>query len=143
MIALLDVNTLVALAWPNHVHHESAHRWFAAHRDGWATTAVTETGFVRVCAHDIVVREAVRPVDALAHLSRLRTAERHHYWIDNVECVLGEHILPTRVLGHRQVVDAHLVALAIEYDGTVATFDKGIRSLVDRGHEQHVTLIPS
>ncbi len=29
MVALLDVNVIVALAWPNHVHHESAHRWFS------------------------------------------------------------------------------------------------------------------
>ena len=30
MVALLDVNVLVALAWPNHVHHTQAHRWFSA-----------------------------------------------------------------------------------------------------------------
>ena len=28
MIALPDVNVLVALAWPNHVHHEQARGWF-------------------------------------------------------------------------------------------------------------------
>jgi uncharacterized protein len=29
-VALLDVNVLVALFDPDHVHHEAAHRWFAA-----------------------------------------------------------------------------------------------------------------
>ena len=28
MTALLDVDVLVALAWPNHVHHDPARAWF-------------------------------------------------------------------------------------------------------------------
>jgi hypothetical protein len=27
VIAWLDVNVLIALAWPSHVHHEAAHRY--------------------------------------------------------------------------------------------------------------------
>ena len=38
MTALLDVNVLIALVWPNHVHHEAARAWFTRRRkDGWAT----------------------------------------------------------------------------------------------------------
>ena len=38
MTALLDVNVLIALAWPNHVHHVAARAWFEEHREeGWAT----------------------------------------------------------------------------------------------------------
>lgn len=45
-VALLDVN-VVALFQPEHVHHDLAHDWFAAHRrDGWATCPVTEAGVV-------------------------------------------------------------------------------------------------
>jgi predicted nucleic acid-binding protein len=37
-IALLDVNVLIALVDPQHVHHEPSHRWFQAHGcHGWAT----------------------------------------------------------------------------------------------------------
>ena len=32
--ALLDVNVLIALAWPNHVHHAAARAWFEDRRDG-------------------------------------------------------------------------------------------------------------
>ena len=32
MKALLDVNILVALFDPMHVHHEAAHEWFARNR---------------------------------------------------------------------------------------------------------------
>lgn len=49
MIALPDINVLLALAWSNHPHHDAAHRWFS--RDaaaGWATCGFTQTGFLRL-----------------------------------------------------------------------------------------------
>jgi predicted nucleic acid-binding protein len=36
--ALLDVNILVALFDPMHVHHEAAHEWFARNRSKLART---------------------------------------------------------------------------------------------------------
>lgn len=40
--ALLDINVLLALAWPSHQHHAAAHGWFAREsRHGWATCAFT------------------------------------------------------------------------------------------------------
>ncbi len=141
MIALLDVNTLIALGWPNHSHHEAAHEWFGNWTSGWATTSMTETGFVRVSSNDSVLPAAVRPIDAIEHLSRLRSMPGHTFWIDAVGGVVGNDLDATRILGHRQVSDAHLVSIAIANDGTVATFDKGMRSLVDKSQKRHITVI--
>lgn len=48
-VSLLDVNVLVALFFPDHVHHDLAHDWFADHRHlGWATCPLTENGLIRV-----------------------------------------------------------------------------------------------
>jgi len=56
-VSLLDVNVLLALAWPNHVHHPAAHRWFAEnHREGWATCPLTQMGFVRTVNQPAVVK---------------------------------------------------------------------------------------
>ena len=42
-VSLLDVNVLLALAWPTHVHHLAAHRWFAENSGlGWATCPLTQ-----------------------------------------------------------------------------------------------------
>lgn len=50
--ALPDVNVLIALAWPQYPHHQRAHRWFGAHHaQGWVTTPVTESGFVRASSN--------------------------------------------------------------------------------------------
>ena len=41
--ALLDVNVLVALFDPDHIHHELAHDWFADnHAGGWAKRLADE-----------------------------------------------------------------------------------------------------
>lgn len=52
MVSLLDLNVLVALLVPEHEHHVLAQEWFAkeAAAHGWATSAVTELGVIRVCA---------------------------------------------------------------------------------------------
>jgi predicted nucleic acid-binding protein len=48
-VELPDVNVLIALFDPAHIHHEPAHTWFAvACEDGWATCPLTENGFLRV-----------------------------------------------------------------------------------------------
>ena len=64
MIALPDVNVLIALAWPNHVHHHPARparSWFAANRStGWATCPLTEAGFVRISCNRSAVKEKQR-----------------------------------------------------------------------------------
>jgi len=56
-VSLLDVNVLLALAWPTHVHHAAAHRWFAEnHAMGWATCPLTQLGFVRLGIQPAVVK---------------------------------------------------------------------------------------
>ena len=78
MTALLDVNVLIALAWPNHVHHAAARAWFEDRREeGWATCPLTEAGFVRVSCNPSVVRHTVTPLDAIAVLEKLTRLGTH------------------------------------------------------------------
>ncbi len=127
---LLDVNVLVALAWPQHTHHGAARRWFArTGRHRWATTPVTESGFVRVSANPVAIPDAVRPAEACALLRRVRSLPGHQFLPDDVELVFDEAVDPTRVVTHRQVTDAHLLALATRHGAVLASFDQGLESL--------------
>lgn len=112
---------LVALVWPDHVHHEAAQRWFAR-LDGsnWATTPATEYGFVRVSLHPQVTQRAVSWSAALDMLLTIRQTPGH-------QCRPGEIDLPASplarrapVVGHRQVSDVHLAALAAHHGGRLA-----------------------
>jgi hypothetical protein len=52
VIPLPDLNVLVALTWPNHVHHAQARTWFlGVNRAGWATCPITEAGLIRVSSN--------------------------------------------------------------------------------------------
>jgi len=126
-VALLDVNVLVALFDPDHVHHELAHDWFADHRaNGWATCPVTENGFVRVLANPAYGAAAIRVGDLTARLRKFCKSGGHRFWPDQVS-VTDESVFRTALLsGHRQLTDVYLLGLALKNGGRLATFDRTI-----------------
>ena len=143
MIRLLDVNVLIALAWPNHVHHDATRSWFARLRGtGWATCPMTEAGFVRVSCNPAAVRQSVTPSEAIALLSRLRQLESHTYWaMDRSITSLPPGIL-ARIQGYRQITDAVLLALAMQYGGQLATLDAGLADLLAEEERRSICTIP-
>lgn len=126
---LLDVNVLLALAWPNHVHHREALRWFREKGTRqFRTCPLTQTGFVRISSNSAFTAEAVTPAEALELLRRICALPGHEFWPDDVSLVEAEPA--PRPAGHRQVTDAYLLALAISHEGTLATLDRGVMSLL-------------
>lgn len=130
MIGLLDVNVLVALAWPNHVHHASAVRWYGAHRDeGWATCPLTESGFLRVSSNRRVIPTARGVAEAVDVLRRWRQQPGHAFWTDDVSLADCPEVDIETLTGYRQVTDAHLLALAVRRGGRLVTFDAAAAAL--------------
>lgn len=131
LTALLDVNVLVALAWPNHVAHHLAQTWFQAEAaaNGWATTPVTESGFVRVSCNRSAVPTATTPDVAIDMLRQMTKLAGHAFWPDAVRDVVGATLDASTLSGHRQVTDAHLIALCAEYGGRLITLDRPIAEL--------------
>ena len=131
MVSLLDVNLLIALAWPNHVHHRPALRWFDRNqKDGWATCPQTQSGFVRVSSNAHILPGARSPREALAVLRRIVALPNHVFWSDDISIAATEFVDETKLHGHRQVTDIHLLAVALRHEGRVATLDRGIMHLV-------------
>ena len=107
---LLDVNALVALAWDSHVHHAPMRAWFSRNRArGWATCPLTESGFVRVSSNPKVLPSPIAVDAARAVLTAFRSVEGHRFLSDDVS--ITDEDFP-RIVGHRQVTDAHLLTLA-------------------------------
>ena len=127
MIALLDVNVLVALFDPAHVHHEAAHAWFERDRClGWATCPLTENGFVRVLSNPGYPGRATTVGDAIDRLERFRASGDHRFWTDSVSLQNADLFRPQHIGSHRQLADVYLLALAFRQDGRLATFDRSI-----------------
>ena len=141
-IALLDLNVLVALSWPSHIHHEMAHRWFKKQRQyGWATCPITQSGLVRLSSNAKIITDAVSPMDAYKLLEKLISLPDHHFWSDNISLSEATVFQNNTLLGHRQITDAYLLSLAIHNNGRLITFDKGIKSLLPKSTDEHLYLL--
>ena len=127
LVALLDVNVLVALFDPAHVHHDAAHDWFADHRaDGWATCAVTENGFLRVVSNPRFGPELLRPAAALDSLRKFCASPGHQFWSEEISLRDPELFDLSTGRGHQQLTDIYLLGLAKRRRGCLATFDRSI-----------------
>jgi len=129
---LLDVNVLVAMAWPRHTAHAAVQKWLARHADdGWASCPLTQAGFARIVSNPAFSRDALTPKQAVALLEANLGHPAHHFWQDNLS--LNEALAKVGVLaGHNQITDAYLLALAISRKGTLVTLDKSIAKLADQ-----------
>lgn len=129
MTHLLDVNVLVALFDPEHVHHEAAHAWFSSARaSGWATCPLTENGLVRVLSNPAYPGRRTTVADAVDRLLRFTGSGHHAFWADDISLLDPDRVDAKHLTGHREVTDAYLLALAVHHDGALATFDRSLRT---------------
>jgi toxin-antitoxin system PIN domain toxin len=129
---LLDVNVLIALAWPSHVHHRLTQTWFADRRTvGFCTCPLTEIGFLRISANPKFTRRAVLPAEAIVLLERIKSMPEYNFWTDDLSAIdaIGSR---EQLMGHRQITDAYLLALAGTHGGVLATLDRGVVSLAGK-----------
>lgn len=109
------------------MHHSAIRAWFAERAaDGWATCPLTESGFVRVSSNPKVLPAAIGVEEARGVLAALRRVDAHAFLVDDVSMVDAD--VP-RLAGHRQVSDAHLLALARRRGAALVTFDRGVFEL--------------
>jgi toxin-antitoxin system PIN domain toxin len=123
---LLDVNVLLALAWPSHLHYSDAHSWFQKNRNkGFATCPLTQLGFARLSSNPKFTKDAVSPQTAIALLDRITTLPEHSFWADALSCkdALESDQL---ISGHQQLTDFYLLGLVRSNGGVLATFDRSV-----------------
>lgn len=118
---LADGNLLVALAVVDHVHHDLALDWFESQSPDLATCPITEGTLLR-----FLLRSGLPVADGIAVLEQMRSEQWHRFWPDDLH-YSREHMVG--VIGHRQITDAYLVALAAHHGGKLATLDKGLAAL--------------
>ena len=127
---LLDLNFLVALAWPNHQFHRIATQRLSTHKGNWATCALTQLGFIRLSSNPRVVGSARTPSESAALLNQL-VSHRQHVYLDSLPPPVEppQVELFERLMGYKQTTDAYLVALATARECTFLTFDARLAAL--------------
>ena len=121
---LLDVNALLALAWRNHQFHAAvAGRLDRRPATEWATCALTQLGFVRLSSNPAVVGVRQTPAQALAVLAGL-VRDRLHRYVEPLPPLDQVDKYFRRLLGHGQVTDAYLLAVAATNNAVLLTLDR-------------------
>jgi toxin-antitoxin system PIN domain toxin len=124
---LLDVNALIALISPGHVHHERMHVWFQEHSfRGWATCPITENGAVRVLSQTILAVHRNRAFEVIGLLTEWKQsqAKHHSFWSDAVSLTDDTLFRPEYITNPRLVTDAYLLGLAAKHNAKLVSFDR-------------------
>ena len=142
--ALLDVNVLMALAWPSHIHHEAAHDWFdKKQKYGWATCPITQSALVRLSSNPKILADAVSPKQAITLLEQITSLENHQFWPHDVNLTEASIFKEGYIVGHRQITDAYLLALAMHHNGRLVSFDRAISTYYPAKSDEYLLVLPS
>lgn len=112
MIALLDVNVIIALLDEAHVQYDTASNWFWTNEDqGWASCPITQNGCVRIISHRNYVNH--KPIDLAAqNLDIWTQLPSHHFWPDDLS-ISGSDLFDLSVLtSPKYLTDIYLLGLA-------------------------------
>ena len=141
-IALLDVNVLIALIDPRHVHHEPSHRWFQANGcDGWATCPLTQNALLRILGNPRYPNSPGGPAVVMSLLQGLLAHPAHVFWSDALSWDVAGVFMGDGLLHHGQITDTYLLALAVHHQGTLISFDARLSSKAVCGGSQALQLI--
>lgn len=122
---LPDVNILIALLDPVHVHHLRARQWFEeSGQNGWHTCPTTINGVVRVMSgRSYSDRQIVPPSQIMTSLEALVQLGKHTYLPDDVTMIESEDLVRSALLTSKMVTDTYLMLVAKHHGVMLATFD--------------------
>jgi toxin-antitoxin system PIN domain toxin len=133
MRALFDVNALLAIFDDRHIFHERIRGWWSEHvDDGWASSPLTQNGFVRVLSQPSYTNSHSL-AEALAVMRAGVVQPEHAFWPDDIQITDPDVFDHSRILGPGQITDVYLLGLAVKNGGRLVTFDKGVPIAAVRG----------
>ena len=142
-VGLLDVNVLIALVDGQHVHHDWAHRWFSRHAQaGWATCPLTQNALLRILGNPRYPNSPGSPAAVMPLLAGLLAHPDHVFWPDDLSWSGNTVIQGDQVLGHGQITDTYLLALAVHHQGRLISLDGRLSAAAVSGGRQALCLIP-
>jgi predicted nucleic acid-binding protein len=127
---LLDVNVPIALLDDAHLCSGRANEWLdAASPRRIATCPIVENGVVRIMsAPACSATHRATPEQIVAGLKALAEGLDHEFWPDDASLLDDSLFDFGRLHGHRQITDAHPLALAVRRGGRLASLDAAVPS---------------
>lgn len=126
MIPLYDFNALPALSTSDNSSSIDMRDWHRRNgARGWATCPITQNAFLRIGSQPgFPQRQTIGIVRSM--LQAAISISGHCFWPDD-NSIADEAIFDhAHLQGHRQITDAHLLAIATKNGGRLVTFDQRI-----------------
>jgi uncharacterized protein len=123
---LLDVNVWIALFDENHSHHALAAHLFATPKLKIATCPIIENGVIRIL--NLPNYTKMGPLgfhNVKSMIQQVCSDVDHEFWPDDLT-LRQAPIDWSRVMGHNQLTDVYLLALAVSRGGCLTSFDHRI-----------------
>ena len=140
---LLDVNVWVALVDEAHVHHALAVAFMQRRKVQIATCPLVENGVIRVLNLPGYSKHGPAGFVAVSNKRQQICADADHgFWPDTVSLPSPNQVNWSRMLGHNQITDVYLLALAVANKGSLATLDHRVAlSTVVGASKENLTLL--
>ena len=138
MRLLCDVNVWIALLDDDHVFNDRARAVFSRRSLKIATCPLVENGVVRVL--NAPRYRGAGPVGFAPvrdKLVQICAAHDQAFWPDDISLRDAGTFDFNFLLGHNQLTDAYLLALAVKHGGSLATFDQAVARAAVPGAKQH------
>lgn len=140
---LLDVNVWVALLDEAHVHNRRALALMKRPGLRIASCPLIENGVLRVL--NIPGYSTFGPAGFQAvrdKLDAICSRHDHEFWPDDISLRTKTLVDWSRVLGHNQITDVYLLALAVAHGGCLATLDHRVALVtVPAARAKHLLLL--
>jgi toxin-antitoxin system PIN domain toxin len=121
---LLDVNVWVALLDEAHVFHAQALAFIQRKKLKIATCPLVENGVIRVLNLPGYSKFGPPGFEVVSRkLDDICSDLDHVFWPDQISLRQPSLVNWPRVLGHNQITDVYLLALAVSQKGCLATLD--------------------
>jgi toxin-antitoxin system PIN domain toxin len=140
---LLDVNVWIALMDEAHVHHATALTFMRRRKLKIATCPLVENGVLRVLNLPGYSKFGPIGFEKVANkLNEICAGADHEFWPDDVSLRARGLVNWARVMGHNQITDVYLLALAVAHAGCLATLDhRVVLSAVPAATAQNLLLL--
>ena len=136
---LLDVNVLIALTEPEHVHHERVAKWFHTPGLDWGICAFSEAGFLRVTTNPKAGSHTLE--ESTEVLEDLVNHPGYRFWPLTTSWATLAAPFRERVFGHQQITDAYLLGLAVKEHGVLVTLDKTVKYMAGPEYSKNVLVL--
>lgn len=140
---LLDVNVLLALVDPFHLHHHPAHHWYSTRSPlklvlcPFVTNGVMRISSQPKYPNPFPTASAVR--DALKRFEKAVAAD---FCTREASLLDDEALVKAELLTSARVSDLYLLALAVANEARLATFDRRIPAEAIAGGPAALEIIP-